>query len=144
MLAGHTLWQITGAQTWYVLFETGAAATGLAVFLFAVNMVGVLGPAEHAASCGMQAQSGSSASPPISKPAQEQASRSPKHLDEHITLGAMVTEWPRTLEVLERYFGKDCFSCPGLSSETPAESARLHNRSEERRVGKECRSRGSP
>jgi hybrid cluster-associated redox disulfide protein len=41
-------------------------------------------------------------------------------------IGAMVSAYPATREVLQRRFGEGCFTCPGFATETLAQGAMMH------------------
>jgi len=47
-------------------------------------------------------------------------------IEEDVLVGDLLRRHPATRAVLERFFGPDCFSCPGQMQETLAESASLH------------------
>ena len=46
---------------------------------------------------------------------------------ESMTLAEVVKTGPKAREIVEKYFGKDCFSCPSFSVEPLFMGARMHS-----------------
>ena len=45
---------------------------------------------------------------------------------EHMTLSETAKTGPQARKVIEKYFGKDCFACPGFAAEPLFLGARMH------------------
>ena len=46
---------------------------------------------------------------------------------ESMTLADVVKTGPKARKIVEKYFGKDCFSCPSFSGEPLFMGARMHS-----------------
>ena len=45
---------------------------------------------------------------------------------ESMTLAEVVRTGPKARKIVEKYFGKDCFTCPGFNEEPLFMGARMH------------------
>ena len=50
-----------------------------------------------------------------------------EHCDKSVTVGSLIKTYVDTKLVFEKYYGKDCFSCPGYAIETIEQTAQMHN-----------------
>ena len=46
---------------------------------------------------------------------------------ESMTLAEVVKTGPKARKIIEKYFGKDCFTCPSFSGEPLFMGARMHS-----------------
>ncbi|MBW7998110.1 MAG: DUF1858 domain-containing protein [Candidatus Glassbacteria bacterium] len=49
-----------------------------------------------------------------------------RQFTESMTLAEVAKTSPRARKIVEKYFGKDCFSCPSFSGEPLFMGARMH------------------
>ncbi len=47
--------------------------------------------------------------------------------DQEMTIGEVLAMDPRTEQVIQKYFGEGCFTCPGLKMESISFGAMMHN-----------------
>ncbi|MEK7847635.1 MAG: DUF1858 domain-containing protein [Chloroflexota bacterium] len=51
-----------------------------------------------------------------------------------MNIGDILAVEPRAIEVIERYFGQGCFTCPGMRMESISFGAMMHNLDPDRMV----------
>jgi hybrid cluster-associated redox disulfide protein len=50
-----------------------------------------------------------------------------KKVTKDSVIGDVLKEHPRAVKVIEKYFGKGCFTCPGMKVESLSFGAMMHN-----------------
>lgn len=47
--------------------------------------------------------------------------------DKTTNIGEVIKSHPEAVKVIEKYFGKGCFTCPGMKTESLGFGAMMHN-----------------
>lgn len=50
-----------------------------------------------------------------------------KKITKESTIGEVIKDHPRAQEVIQKYFGNGCFTCPGINVESISFGAMMHN-----------------
>lgn len=48
-------------------------------------------------------------------------------INKDIIIGDLISKYPETQKVIEKYFGGGCFTCPGIKMESISFGAMMHN-----------------